>query len=429
MSINKLLDDWTSVFCEYSYNNYRYAQLALHLCLGQIYRRRFIIKGGQRLDGRINIAAFWDASGGKSAPYGFVKDMLVACGKDVRDLDDFTDAALIGSWREPATPDEEEDAEMDGHGLILEPGIMQLADVLHFDEASTLFMPSQHSKKAVNFIEKALNPIGSAHNLISKKLVSGPPIEFHSEMSLYLTTYIPENIGQEFLNKGLMQRTIVLPKRLSFNQRIDNLRADVDRLGRASITPENYENIKTQLELLQEQENVRLLSGEDDQLDWDEIREYVKNRAVRIMMMTEKLHAGVQSVATSLVARYTNFMYVIAMHACMVRGANIPNKEDIDYAYEFIHTIMEHVLPWLEIDSGIHRKDAKSEKLRKQLLKVYSKLLEIKPRDDGYVLKSDLWKVAESDYKVSQPTLYRQTKDVDWLKEVTISRKKYVRVE
>ena len=424
MNIQELLEKWTSVFCEYSYNNERYAQLCLHLTLGQIYKLRFIQKGAQKIDGRINIAAFWDASGGKSAPYGFVKDMLIAAGKEVRDLDDFTDAALIGTWRD-AEEDEEDEAEA---GLILEPGILQLSDVLHFDEASTLFMETQHTKKAINFLEKALNPIGSAHSLISKKLARGPPIEFYTQLSLYLTTYIPENIGQEFLNKGLMQRTLVLPKRLSFTDRVDNLRLDVDKLGRTTVTPELYEEIKTDITRLARMESVRLTS-EPQELDWDGVREYVKNRAVRLLMMTESLDAGVQSVATSLIARYTNFMYVIAMHACSVRGDRVINREDVDYAYEFIHTIMEHVLPWLEMDSGITRKDAKEEKLRKQLQRIYNQLLELSPRDDGMVLKSNLWKKAEADLKISQPTLYRQTKNVKWMVEQTISRKKYVRIE
>ena len=120
-------------------------------------------------------------------------------------------------------------------------------------------------------------------------------------------------------------------------------------------------------------------------------------------MMTESLDAGVQSVATSLIARYTNFMYVIAMHACSVRGDTVISKEDVDYAYEFIHTIMEHVLPWLEMDSGITRKDAKEEKLRKQLQKIYNQLLELSPRPDGMVLKSNLWKKAEADLKICNP--------------------------
>lgn len=424
MDINELLEKWTSVFCEYSYNNERYSQLCLHLTLGQIYKHRFIIKGGQRIDGRINIAAFWDASGGKSAPYGFVKDMLTSAGKEVRDLDDFTDAALIGTWRD-AEEDEEDEAE---GGMILEPGIMQLSDVIHFDEASTLFMETQHTKKAINFLEKALNPIGSAHNMISKKLARGPPIEFYSDLSLYLTTYIPENIGQEFLNKGLMQRTLVLPKRLNFAQRVDNLRTDVDKLGKVTVAPELYESIKTDITRLSRMESLRL-TADVQELDWDNIREYVKNRAVRLLMMTQSLDAGVQSVATSLIARYTNFMYVIAMHACTIREDHVISKEDVDYAYEFIHTIMEHVLPWLEMDSGITRKDAKEDKLRRQLQKIYGQLLEIAPRDDGLILKSNLWKKAEADLKISQPTLYRQTKDVKWLEEQTISRKKYVRVE
>ena len=422
MNIEEALEKWTAVFCEYSYNNERYAQLCFHLVLGQIYKNRFIVKGSQRLDGRINIAAFWDSSGGKSAPYGFVRDMLMSAGKDVRDLDDFTDAALIGTWRQADDNDEEDEAE---GGLILEPGIMQLADVIHFDEASTLFMETQHTKKAVNFLEKALNPIGSAHNLISKKLASGPAIEFHSDLSLYLTTYIPENIGQEFLNKGLMQRTLVLPKKLSFNQRVDNLRIDVDKLGRVTVTPEQYEEMRTIITTLHRQEVLRQAEEYYD-LDWDNVREFVKNRAVRLLMMTEKLDAGVQSVATSLIARYTNFMYVIAMHAACIRGDRVINREDVDYAYEFIRTIMEHVLPWLEMDSGITRKDAKTDKLRAQLKKISGTMT---ASEDGYVLKSELWKMAENQLKVSQPTLYRQTKDADWMTETTKGRKKYVLIE
>tara|TARA_R110001592_G_scaffold89044_2_gene261958 strand:+ start:2142 stop:3410 length:1269 start_codon:yes stop_codon:yes gene_type:complete len=422
MNIDDVLEQWTDVFCEYSYNNERYAQLCLHLVLGQIYKNRFIIKGSQRIDGRINIAAFWDASGGKSAPYGFVRDMLMSAGKDVRDLDDFTDAALIGTWRQAEDADEEDEAE---GGLILEPGIMQLADVIHFDEASTLFMETQHTKKAINFLEKALNPIGSAHNLISKKLASGPAIEFHSDLSLYLTTYIPENIGQEFLNKGLMQRTLVLPKRLNFAQRVDNLRTDVDKLGRQTVTPEQYEAVRSTIVTLHRQEVLRQ-NEEYYDLDWDPTREFVKNRAVRLLMMTEKLDAGVQSVATSLIARYTNFMYVIAMHSACIGGRRIVTKSDVEYAYEFIRTIMEHVLPWLEMDSGITRKDAKNEKLRNQLRKISQKL---ESSEDGYVLKSKLWETAENELKISQPTLYRQTKDADWMSETTKGRRKYVLIE
>ena len=424
MDIEELLDKWTSVFCEYSYNNEKYAQLCLHLCLGQVYKRRFIIKGGQKIDGRVSIAAFWDSSGGKSAPYGFVKRMLEAANLDVSDLDDYTDAGMIGTWRDATEDDDEEDGE-----LVLESGILETCDVLHLDEATTLFMDNAHSKKSINFIEKGLNPIGSSQNMISKKLARGPPIEFYSDFSLYLTSYIPEYLGEEFLNKGLMQRVIMLPKRLSFQNRIDNIRLDAAKLGIDTVIPEDIDFLESWFSTEAQDEWVRLQNGIPLEYNWDKVRSYIQTLNVRLLNMTTMLDTGVQGVATSIIARYCNHMYVIATHAACVRGGTTINKEDIDYAYRFIKEIMDYLLPFLEMDASIARKDAKESKLSKQLRAIYSKILQEQPQEEGWVLKSALWSRAEKELKTSSSTLYRMTRDSGLLMEATISRKKYVKIE
>jgi hypothetical protein len=422
--IYDLQDRWTKVFCEYSYNNEKYAQLCMHLVLGQIYKRRFIVKGAQRLDGRVSIAAFWDSSGGKSAPYGFVKQMLEAADLDVADLDDYTDAGLIGTWREAEEHDDEENGE-----LVLEPGILQTTDVLHFDEASTLFMETTHTKKAVNFLEKALNPIGTPQNMISKKLARGPPIEFYSSLSLFLTSYIPEHLGEEFLNKGLMQRVIVLPKRLTFQNRIDNIRLDASKLGIESVVPEDMELLRTWFTKEAQDEWTRVRNGLPNEFNWDSVREYVKTLNVRLLNMTTMLDTGVQAIATSIISRYCNHMYVIATHSASVRGDTKITKDDIDYAYRLIKEIMDYLLPFLEMDAHIRRKDARESKLSKQLRSIYASILQDNPSDDGWVLKKDLWSRAEKELKTSSSTLYRMTRDSGLLVEATIKRKKYVKIE
>jgi len=424
VDIYDLLDKWTKAFCQYSYNNEKYAQLCLHLVLGQVYKRRFVQKGAQRLDGRVSIAAFWDSSGGKSAPYGFVKTMLEQADLHVSDLDDYTDAGLIGTWREAEDGDDEDEGQ-----LVLEPGVLQTCDVLHFDEASTLFMESTHTKKAVNFIEKGLNPIGTPQNMVSKKLARGPPIEFYSDFSLFLTSYIPEDLGEEFLNKGLMQRIIVLPKRLTFQNRIDNIRIDADFLGKSFQQPEEVEELKQWITKESQDEWTRVRNGLEWTHNWDSVREYIKTLNVRLLNMTTMLDSGVQAIATSILSRYVNHMYVIATHSANVRGSQKISKDDVDYAYRFIKEIMDYLLPFLEMDASIRRKDAKESKLSKQLRTIYNKILQEHPHEDGWVLKSQLWSIAEKELKTSSSTLYRMTRDSGLLLEATISRKKYVKIE
>ena len=422
MDLHDRLEQWTKVFCEYSYNNEMYAQLCFHLVCGQVWKRRFIYKGAQRIDGRISIGIFWDSSGGKSAPYGFVKDALENAGKSVKDLDDYTDAALIGTWSEDPDAEEGED------NLVLEPGLMQESDVIHFDEASTLFVETAHTKKAVVFMEKALNPIGSAQSLISKKLARGPPIEFYADLSLYLTSYIPEGLGEEFLNKGLMQRVLILPKRLTYANRVENIRADADRLGRKTVVPEDYDEIMEWVSNEAQNEDGRLANGIEHIWIWDDVREYVKNRNVRLLAMTQNLDQGVQLVANSMIARYVNFMYVIATHCASIDARTRITKEDVDYAYALIRDIFEFVLPFLEMDAQIARKGGKEDRLRKELKKLATQILKDKPNNDGWVLKSELWGMAESQLHTSSSTLYRATRECEWLAETTIKRKKYVRI-
>ena len=422
MDIHERLDQWTKVFCEYSYNNETYAQLCFHLVMGQVWKRRFIYKGAQRLDGRISIGVFWDSSGGKSAPYGFVKEALESAGKTVNDLDDYTDAALVGTWTEDPDAEDGED------NLVLEEGIIQLSDVIHFDEASTLFVETAHTKKAVTFLEKALNPMGSAQSLIVKKLARGPPIEFYSDLSLYLTSYIPEGLGEEFLNKGLMQRVIILPKRLTYANRVENIRADADRLGRKTVVPEEYESIMEWVTNESHQENARVQQGIPHEWIWDDVRDYVKNRNVRLLALTQNLDTGVQGVANSMIARYVNFMYVIATHCASISNRTRITKEDVDYSYALIRDLFEFILPFLEMDAGIAKKGGKEERLMKELKKLHTKLLQRKPNDDGWVLKSELWSMAETELHTSSSTLYRATRECDWLVETTIKRKKFVRI-
>ena len=426
MDIHERLEQWTKVFCEYSYNNETYAQLAFHLVLGQVWKRRFIWKGAQRLDGRISIGIFWDSSGGKSAPYGFVKEALESAGKTVNDLDDYTDAALVGTWTEDPDAEDGED------NLILEEGIIQISDVIHFDEASTLFVETAHTKKAVTFLEKSLNPIGSAQSEIVKKLARGPPIQFFSDLSLYLTSYIPEGLGEEFMNKGLMQRVLILPKRLTYANRVENIRADADRLGKKTVVPEDYDEIMEWFSNLGQTEDARLIRDEKIDWIWDDVRDYIKNRNVRLLTLTQNLDSGVQSVANSMIARYVNFMYVMATHCASIELRTRITKEDVDYSYALVRDILEYVLPFLEMDAGIAKKGGKEERLAKELRKLHTRLLTQyadRPQSkDGWVLKSDLWSLAESELKTSSSTLYRATRECDWLTETTIKRKKYVRI-
>lgn len=332
------INNFVNVFLEHSYNNHLFAFLALHLILGRCTWQVQIPKKRLWLDGRISFWYLAPPSSGKSTPYDFIKNVFEGIDENekMHDVDDTSDVVLIGY-----TNDDDKKIQ----------GTLDKGGIVHWDEAAMLLGTNQYAEKTKGFLQKALNPIGSETNRCTREFKNG--IEsITPTCSLYLTSYVPENIIEKVLTTGMLQRLLCLPKDITTEDRKKSAYTDIEYLGTVpsekDISIEYFINV---FRKIKEKYNHK-----DTIFDWSEIKPLFKSKSDNILRISSHSPHRVRKLMETFHPRYMDQMYKIAMHHCCIRDDNTINVDDIEYAYLIIANCFSALLAWLEeepsFDSG-----------------------------------------------------------------------------
>ena len=184
-STSRFLDKFTETFGLYSFGNSTYGRLAAHILLGLAVKKCKIYSGPIYVDPRVSLFVIQPSATGKSTPWGLISKVAKEAGIDVDDVDEATDAALIGTIEQEEILDEETGTKKTVYNKVM--GKLATAELLHFDEGSMLMERSSHSAHAMTWFQKALNPLGSEQSKCTKKLAHGDQIEFYPSCSLLIT--------------------------------------------------------------------------------------------------------------------------------------------------------------------------------------------------------------------------------------------------
>jgi len=391
MDITTLYD---AVFKRWSFNNPMYSKASFHTLIGQIIKEQTVNKGAVKVDARINTAILQDSGSGKSTPSDFITKLGEGLGLRIRTVDEFTDASLLGTIEEVYENVEGELVK----DYAVNPGLLETSDILHWDEGSTLFNPKPHQISTLNFLQKALNPIGSQSNHIYKKLARGPEINIYPTCSILLTTYYPENIVAKVAATGFLQRLLVVPRRLSTNDRELNAYHDIEVLG---VEIDFEEGIGMLIDRLSEVRNFS--TGEKIKFT-PTIKPVLKNKVTGFLNLIKTPNERISRLLHTFLPRYQNFLYLLSMHHASLRLDSVVKTQDVRYANDLIENLFTSIISWLESDTELADIPKREQLYLHKMFEAYKQTQE--ETNDEFVQSSKFVKILEHKLSLTKPTIY-----------------------
>lgn len=221
--------DFLQAFGRSCFYSEPYAWACFHMLIGAMpnIRRLKIKRGDTWLDPRIHVFYLADSASGKGVGASFVTDVGKKLGLNVYNATDFTDAALIGTIRttDDGTP-------------VIHKGLLSgqtrtwneskggedqtNVDILLVSEASKVLnpKPGPNDVGIMNSLQIAMNTVGTSDNMVTKKLAEGPSVSYPTDVTLFLTTFLPISFGDVVLKRGLFQRTLMVVKESNHDERV-----------------------------------------------------------------------------------------------------------------------------------------------------------------------------------------------------------------
>lgn len=420
-SSSQFLEDFCKLFEQYSYGNLTYGRLCAHVLLGQALKNCKIYFGPLYIDPRISCFIIQPSSTGKSTPWGFIYNVGKESGLEVGDIDEATDAALIGTIEEIQTIDPKTGAKVTQYNKVM--GKMASAEILHYDEGSFLIERKQASLNTLTWFQKALNPIGSEHSKCTKRMAHGT-IEFYPTCSLIITSHPIDNIISSVLNTGFFQRIVLYPKDIPIKERqgLEFLRAD--KLGNRVFTEPQIKFLGGQLEKIRAKyKEVEIPFNENT-------KPVIKGNIKALYGLIHTAHPKVKEIMATFVPRYDNFMYTFAFHHCCDRLGVEVEIADVKYAFSLCYVLFKDLMSWIEETVDFYKIGSKDLSYLRQAYVIFNRMT--KDTKEGYVTKMKFLHVCSDQWKVSPPTVNRyleRFKDLGKVKEVEYADIKYVKVE
>jgi len=402
MDLNKYLQ----CFDGYSYNNSLFGAATAHMITGRLLVRhkKFLNFGFRQIDPRTSVTFLKPTASGGSSAFDFVKMICDSMGITIRSVDEATDAALIGT--DEVTKDEDGVEQHNATGGIFgNPEI----DIIYIDEGSVLFMknPPPHSSKTRNYIQKVLNPMGSATSKLVKEMAR-VTIERDPDQSMYVVSFYPDTIDSTVIRTGFMQRSLTICKRMNLEDRKANMFRDIDAQGLVvdrTMINEVMASFKTVENFIKNTPKWTFGEGTGELQ-----KSYVED-ALGILTNTSSF---LQEEGASFVQLYVGRHFpILAWHHAIWRESAVIEVEDIKYAYmHILRPAFTDVVSWIEEKSEVKRAN-QMEKGQANIIKAtYDDLIRQNKCvvNKIYVAKTDLVHALEREMGVSERTVLREIK-------------------
>lgn len=410
---------WVDTFTtDYSYENPLYGEAVLHVILGRCLINQRIQKRGSETAPRISLFYLQGPSSGKSSAYGMIYEVLDSLGIEIMSPDETTDAALVGTI-------EREVDEQGNEEWVEEEGVLSETEVFHFDEASVLINPKKYQENMMTYLQKALNPIGSEQNKITKKLAHGEQITVRPSCSLLLTSYMPEGIEETVLNTGFLQRMIVVPRDLTIDDRIAQTEKDIMALGEEAKESELEE-------LINEFKRIHRFYQEPKEFSWERAKPTLVKYANDMYDQVADTPIEVRRVLEGFVPRIIEQLYRLSLHYCCMRRGTTVRSEDVRNAVGLPMTSLHMIIHWLEENPELRGQESKKTATAR-----FRALMELiqdsEPMtDDGWYGVSGLMDDLKRVWGISSTSCYRWIsvfEEKNWIRTKEIKNAKYFKMD
>ncbi|MFB6236965.1 MAG: hypothetical protein ABEH81_01205 [Halopenitus sp.] len=415
---NEFVKEWVDVFTsDYSYKNPLYGRGALHVALGRCLINQRIKKRGSYTSPRVSMFYLQGPSSGKSSGYSMIHEVIDSLNIEIDSPDEMTDAALIGTVER--TMDENGDETWE-----VEEGILSEVEVFHLDEASVLINPKDYQQNMMTYLQKALNPIGSEQNKITKSLAHGDEIVVRPNCSLILTSYMPEGIEDTVLNTGFLQRMLVFPRDLTIEDRIDQTELDIQALG------EDRKESNLQ-DLINELKRIRNHYKEPMEFSWDKAKPTFVKYQRDMYDEIRDTPIEVRSVLEGFIPRMLEQLTRLAFHYCCMRRDTEIQPRDVRNAAPLMMTSLHMIIYWLEENPQLRGGNENTSDATSRFRGFLKVVEESDPVSGEYYGMRDLLDGLEKVWNLSETSCYRWINvfdDKGWISVREKSNTKYVKV-
>ena len=416
------LDQFTKTFELFSYGNALYGRLCSHILLGQKLRNLKLYFGPIYIDPRVSLFLIQPSGTGKSTPWNFIRDIALKAQMAADDIDEATDAALIGTCEEEEVIDPETHQKTVIYNAI--QGKLANSDLLHYDEGQMLVKRGQYSQNTLAWLQKALNPIDSGQNLVSKYLAKlKSPIQFHPHCSLLITSHEIDCLLEVVLDTGFFQRIVLYPRYVPIESRKKNEFLRADRFCKRIFTEIDVDTIAAKLvEVGKKYENWEIQVDEN-------IYPVIHQKIADMYALINTAHERVREIMATFVPRYDNLIYIFALHHCCANLKDKVDVEDVKYASQLMVELFKDIMSWVEENISILKLSSKELSYLNSAFIIYKGM---EKTDEGYVMKISFMKECCAKWKISMHTIIRYLEKFQGfgkLKEVELNNTKFIKIE
>jgi hypothetical protein len=405
----------------YSYGNPNYSRLASHVLLGQCLKNSKIYFGPLYIDPRVSIFVIQPSATGKSTPWGLIAKVAKEAGIAVDDVDEMTDAALIGTIEQEDIIDPETGTKKTTYNKVM--GKLASAELLHFDEGSMLLEKTQHSGHAMTWFQKALNPLDSEQSKCTKKLAHGDQIEFYPTCSLIITSHPLEGVLETILNKGFFQRIILYPRDVPIIERQNVEYQRAEKLGDRAFVEPDIKSMGLKLQA------IRAKWKNKDIVFAKNTKPVIRARIQAFYDLIKDAHPRVKEIMATFIPRYDNYMYILAFHHCADRNGDVVEIEDVKYAFSVLYLLFKDLITWVEETADFYKIGNKDMAYLRLAQQVFHKMNP--DTADGYVMKMSFITQCAKSWKLSKVTVSKfieKFKGYNRLKELELNNIRYIKM-
>jgi len=341
-----IVEDWVKSATEVSKKNHVPATMLFYNILGDIVKDIVALPAGQGIkDTRIHVLWLQTSGSGKSEMYNFVGPVIRRLYEimeemhglkyGVFDLNDYTDATLIGSFKSTEVEIRNEEGNMVKQNEMRQvQGALAGQGLAYWDEFeySGVFSQSQHKANVIVYLNTFMNSLWGENWQIKKKLaLAETTLVCESRRSSYATSYIPHNLSTLIAEKGVLQRMLIFVREVD-EKEIREMRKMVIRsmgvIENRELPVEKYALAFNSIyqEVLKRFNEV----GEDplQTLEFpNEVRQVIDQQYDQMEEFIHNARPEVKQAAKSFISRLLVMMFKLSALNCIAEAPSISDEK------------------------------------------------------------------------------------------------------
>lgn len=377
---SSFLQIWRSYWCSIIVDQPIVCELYAMCAISQLLKRVRVIKsGGVEDDIRINPCIIVPSGTGKSEGNDALATFAHQVGLTYTTVDRYNDASLVGSVNKQAIEWNIKHNKKEGQQGWLDPdekGILRKSDFVVFDEGENILKTTKDTEGAQRYLQKAMNRYGSEGNYISNTLV-GYEVGGHPSCSAVITSYYLDEFQETLLDRGLLQRMIVLIQNENYELRTNIIKSIIGSIPTFEDNPDETLEYIAEIRSKRD-EYIQTMREEALKLkDFHATTRFIVAKKDAIKVMDEGISqirnlmpfmTGQKQIWESMVTRMAvNLLKLSAVHA-MIHYRTFISVDDVRYATNIMMQCMTSVGFFLK-ENVTTESDKKTMNLRAALRK------------------------------------------------------------